>query len=616
MAGTSQTTLSFTCYWISEPNAPRHAHKPVLRTLFASCEDLPPASLQISDARQKSAEGIYEDPIQQAVCELAFSGTLSLSQLEAATLAVATQWCLREFEDPAYSRLLQWLEPDRVRGFWHGFIAQETDIPLQSVSFGAFVGLTTFAEQHSISGFAREARFQLDCTFKHDEKVLHIYVKLQHTCGRAGTVDRLTVKYDEIYRTVISNTAKCTNVYLHVKTLPLIHKQVQRCLEDVVLLKSDMSGQTCELMQFERTLEIGCNCSLRLQSTDLAGCFVVKLCIVDRNKVRRGLGRLAQRCKKSSKFVYAPVITVRTGGDLRLVKQRLITAVGPLLQFPCRYALNALLQRSNDATAQLALQEEDNLNIFERCIRKCAGIDEDALEQALFAVCASIENGSVVTIRSALPALFKKFYGHYTPAQIPDNCCLVRRLVSTPSNLFLLPPEVQCKNRVLRSFNHDYALRVTFRDDNLDYLSHSLVYNQELDDVLKTTVASLLQKGVCIAGRHYHYLGSSSSQLRDHGAWLYAKDNEGRTAEDIRSWMGDVCHIPNVGYRIARMGQCFSSTEETVRIPIDGDTKKDLPDIVGGTHPESGRPYIFSDGIGMISESLLRKVGTHFWCRN
>lgn len=523
MAGAPQTALSFTCYWISEPDAPFQAHKPVLRTLFASCEGLPPASLQISDAHQKSAEGIYEDSIQQAICELVFSAPLSLNQLEVATMAVSTQWCLYEFQDPASSRLLQWLEPDRIRGFWHGFIAQETDVPLQSVAFGTYVGLTTFAEQHSISSFARDARFQLDCTFKHDEKLIHVYVKLRHTCGRAGTVDRLTLKYDDIYRVIISSAPKCTNVYLHVKTLPLIHKQVQHSLEDIVLLKSDMSEQTCELMQFERTLEIGCTCALRLQSTDLAGCFVVKLCIPDRSKVRRGLGRLAQRCKRSVKFVYAPVATVRVGSDLRRAKQRLITALGPLLQFPCRYALNAVLQRSNDAGVQMALQKEDDLDVFQSFMRKCARINEDALEQALFAVCSSVENGSVVTLHTALPALFKEYHSHHAPVQIPDNCCLVRRLVSTPSNLFLLPPEVHCKNRVLRNFDHDHALRVIFRDDNLDYLSHSLMYNQEMDKVLETTVASLLRKGVCIAGRHYHYLGSSSSQLRDHGAWFYAK---------------------------------------------------------------------------------------------
>ncbi|KAL3252336.1 hypothetical protein MRX96_017656 [Rhipicephalus microplus] len=35
---------------------------------------------------------------------------------------------------------------------------------------------------------------------------------------------------------------------------------------------------------------------------------------------------------------------------------------------------------------------------------------------------------------------------------------------------------------------------------------------------------------------------------------------------------------------------------------------EDAPDIEGGVHPLSRKPYVFSDGIGMISESLMEKV--------
>ncbi|XP_077500092.1 uncharacterized protein LOC144110897 [Amblyomma americanum] len=86
------------------------------------------------------------------------------------------------------------------------------------------------------------------------------------------------------------------------------------------------------------------------------------------------------------------------------------------------------------------------------------------------------------------------------------------------------------------------------------------------------------------------------------------EDAKGKSVQDIRAWMGDVAHIPNVGYKMARMGQCFSSTEDTVRVPMGSGVKRDLPDIVGGIHPVSENPYIFSDGIGMISKSLMTKV--------
>lgn len=47
------------------------------------------------------------------------------------------------------------------------------------------------------------------------------------------------------------------------------------------------------------------------------------------------------------------------------------------------------------------------------------------------------------------------------------NSFQVRKLVITPSRKVFLPPEVIMSNRVLREYNHDYALRVLFREDDL-----------------------------------------------------------------------------------------------------------------------------------------------------
>lgn len=57
------------------------------------------------------------------------------------------------------------------------------------------------------------------------------------------------------------------------------------------------------------------------------------------------------------------------------------------------------------------------------------------------------------------------------------------------------------------------------------------------------------------------YVAASSSQLRDHGVWFYACDKQGCDAANIRQWMGDFSNINNVATRMARMGQCFSSTQ-------------------------------------------------------
>ncbi|KAH6941071.1 hypothetical protein HPB50_013214 [Hyalomma asiaticum] len=448
---------------------------------------------------------------------------------------------------------------------------------------------------------------RVDCVFKHDQKLVHIYLTLQHKCGKLQSIYRLLIKYDDIYRVVVNAAVEAMEVYLHVKTLPLLHRQVQQSLEDIYLSQGGMLHKSCDRMRFERTLNMGCSCMSYLQSASLAGCSVLKLRVADSLNARRVVGRLSHRCRREVMFVYAPAKTKCVVKCMESAKRELMSAMAPLLQFPCQYALNVLLQRSNDVLVQMTLQRHDYKALL-TFMQKCAKANESALEQVFLALYLSIENACIFTLQTALPALFVKFHTSYVPLVVPDNCCWVRRMIATPSSFILLPPEVHGQNRVLRSFDPEYALRVTFRDDNHDYLSHTLMFNQNVDEILEATVASVLRGGVIIAGRHYRYLGSSASQLRDHGVWLYTKDGNGKSVQDIRAWIGDVHQIPNVGYKMARMGQCFSSTEETVHVPLDSGVKQDLPDIVGGKHPQSGNPYVFSDGIGMISRSLMEKV--------
>uniref|UniRef100_A0A224Z809 RNA-dependent RNA polymerase n=1 Tax=Rhipicephalus zambeziensis TaxID=60191 RepID=A0A224Z809_9ACAR len=607
MANPGKTILSFTCYWCSGPGVDCQLYLPALRSFFTKYIDLSLASLHMSQLQQKSAaDGIYEDEIQYVTCQLEFTA-LSVKQLKMARETVIGQWCLRGLTDRTLKSTLQWLVPDSSWNLWNYFIPQE-DVLVKSIAFGSYIGFCTFAEAHNITKIMGSTYLRVDCSFKHDQQLVQIYFTLQHKCGKLRTIYRLLIKYDDIYRVVVSAAEEATEVYLHVKTFPLIHRQVQLTLEDVHLSQSAMPHKSCDRMRFERTLNIGCSCITYLNSANLAGYSVVKLCMTGGTKVRRAVNRLGDRCRREVRIVYAPVKTTSVAHCVQSAKHELMTTMAPLVQFPCLYALSLLLQRSNDVLVQMTLQRDDDRKAFLTFMQKCARANESALEQALIALYLSIENGCIFTLQTALPALFVKFHASYVPLEVPDNCCWVRRAISTPSNFILLPPEVHRQNRVLRSFDPEYALRVTFRDDNHDYLSHTLMFSQNVDEILEATVASLLRAGVSIAGRHYQYLGSSASQLRDHGVWLYTKDGSGKSVQDIRAWIGDVHQIPNVGYKMARMGQCFSSTEETVRVPLDSRVKQDLPDIVGGRHPQSGNPYIFSDGIGMISRSLMRKV--------
>ncbi|EEC05952.1 RNA-directed RNA polymerase, putative, partial [Ixodes scapularis] len=74
----------------------------------------------------------------------------------------------------------------------------------------------------------------------------------------------------------------------------------------------------------------------------------------------------------------------------------------------------------------------------------------------------------------------------------------------------------------------------------------------------------------------------------------------------IRDWMGRFDGIPNVAKRMARMGQCFSSTEQAVLVRKH--EVRMVPDMEGGAHPVSRKPYVFSDGVGMMSVPLAQEV--------
>lgn len=49
---------------------------------------------------------------------------------------------------------------------------------------------------------------------------------------------------------------------------------------------------------------------------------------------------------------------------------------------------------------------------------------------------------------------------------LPDHYIKVRKLIVTPTQQILMPPEVVKSNRVLRKFGEDYAIRILFRDEN------------------------------------------------------------------------------------------------------------------------------------------------------
>ncbi|KAJ9048921.1 hypothetical protein DSO57_1029841 [Entomophthora muscae] len=190
-----------------------------------------------------------------------------------------------------------------------------------------------------------------------------------------------------------------------------------------------------------------------------------------------------------------------------------------------------------------------------------------------------------------------------TPAQAfnPTTHALVRKVVVTPSKLYLLPPVLEESNRVLRTHDNalDRFLRVNFVDEGFNSIHPNTAMNLKL---LKR-VADVMELGITIARRKYEFLAFSSSQLKDHGCWFFSRgkgiDNCTYSADLIREKLGDFGSIHTVAKYAARIGQCFSSSRDGAKITSQEFTS--IPDIECGKH-------CLTDGVGRISPSLMKKI--------
>jgi RNA-dependent RNA polymerase len=174
---------------------------------------------------------------------------------------------------------------------------------------------------------------------------------------------------------------------------------------------------------------------------------------------------------------------------------------------------------------------------------------------------------------------------------------MMRKVVVTPTTMYVLTPTMETSNRVIRHFRDkkDNFLRVQFIDEASNKVSSS---NGTHNYALYNKIYNTLHNGIKIGDRHYEFLAFSSSQLRDHSCWFFAPTYD-LTADDIRDWMGDFSTNKNVAKYAARMGQCFSSTRAIQHLPVND--IREIPDVIRNR-------YTFSDGVGKISGSLARKI--------
>ena len=142
--------------------------------------------------------------------------------------------------------------------------------------------------------------------------------------------------------------------------------------------------------------------------------------------------------------------------------------------------------------------------------------------------------------------------------RIPDHCAMIRKIIVTPTTMYLQPPSIETTNRVVRHY-HEYAdrfVRVQFVDDGMQRVSAS--HANTGNDVIYDRIFKVLRCGIMIGKRRYEFLAFSSSQLRDHGCWFFAPTPE-LGVNQIRQWMGSFSKEKIIAKHAVRMGQVNSA---------------------------------------------------------
>ncbi|GFQ93910.1 RNA-dependent RNA polymerase 1 [Trichonephila clavata] len=361
---------------------------------------------------------------------------------------------------------------------------------------------------------------------------------------------------------------------------------------------------------YHRTMEINDHSSKKIRLT--SNCFdsgnevdidtlgrsnVLKISFQNPSEAEEVIGRIHLRCSEK------PIHYVNFES---VAKTKPVFRDLNFSHFGSAYLMSAMFKRNFTLAAQAS-----NIDFCLGEVRKLCQESGDCLEKALVVVLAALDCGKIVNYWHAIERQFYYYlsnkdeinYRHYV---VPETCRLIRRVTVTPTRQLLWPPEIMFGNRVLRNFDSEYALRVSFRDDDYSQLSFVATYADE--QVFDYSIRKPMVEGIQIGDRLYEFLAWSNSQIRDHGIWMYAEDQKGKTVRDIRKWMGNFSHIRSVPKYMARMGQCFSQTEDAVSVPLDPDHVRTENDVEGGFDWGNGVPYCFSDGVGKISSTLAKKV--------
>lgn len=235
-------------------------------------------------------------------------------------------------------------------------------------------------------------------------------------------------------------------------------------------------------------------------------------------------------------------------------------------------------------------------------LQRLASLDTDRARMIL----EGVADGQVAFYQPMKIFEEPKIMNYWPSMKIPPNSALMRKVVITPTTMYVKPPAVELTNRVLRQYSDlkDHFIRVQFTDE-LTFGKITSDQASKRSDELYLHVHRILRNGIIVGGRHFELLAWSNSQFRENGAFFFCPTPH-VTCDDIRDWMGDFKHIRSVGKFAARMGQCFTTTRQVGGISSSPHIRliEDIQTV------QNGKVWTYTDGAGKIS-SFYAKLIAH-----
>lgn len=534
------------------------------------------------------------------------------------------KWC----EEAEKNQYLAWFVPEDIIISSPAFVTGG-DLRPSEIAFGTLPGMKDFVQTYCFHEVKLKSGIKASilCKFLHLQKQVVIFVSNTHKpgCTSSGEMGyKMTFTYDSIVR-IIGNGGsdlEPAEIFFQLEYPPFIYMIAPNQLDSD---SDDEKGPMLKVVKakeldysskrFERTFEMGCSCNKTLWKTTTIGRnLVVKLVSQDKFQFRENLEQLRLRCNKKTEVCFTYVKTLKLTAEnkvkLKFFPHYYISGkrtLNEVEKFDCDYAWCVIHTRSDVVLHHMTLKNMESKSDYKReFLQSVVGfvkLNLSAFIKALYSIADMIDKGIIFNFLPALKTNFSYYCNFVELNELPRGMSYVRRVILTPSRTIYLKPYEHFDNRIIRKFGIEYMMRVSIQDDNFSKLTYAVQYNSCRERIMKEVVGDVLLNGIVIGSRKYELLAASTSQMREHGMWLYAEDTDGYTASKIRKWMGDFSSIKNVAKYMARMGQCLSSTETGVTILINDEDESDLEEITA----QKGK-YIFSDGIGIVSSSLAEEV--------